>query len=71
MQSEIEDGTAVSSGSSGDDELDSFTVAGTYNMGPGVNVWGGLKWFDYQDADNDDDSENEGYIVAIGSSVSF
>ncbi len=40
-------------------------------MGPGVDVWGGLKWFDYQDAEDSDDSENEGYILAIGSSVSF
>ena len=71
LTSEIEDGTSISAGSSGDDELDSFVVSGTYNMGPGVDVWGGLKWFDYQDANNDDDSENEGYILAIGSSVSF
>jgi hypothetical protein len=71
LSSEIEDGTAISSGSSGDDELDSAVISATYNMGPGVDVWGGIKWFDYQDAENDDDSENEGYILAIGSSVSF
>ena len=71
LTAEIEDGTAISSGGSGDDELDSFVVSGTYNMGPGVDVWGGLKWFDYQDAGNAAAASNEGYIIAIGSSVSF
>ncbi len=46
-------------------------ISATYNMGPGVDVWGGLKWFDYQDAENDSSDSNEGYIIAIGSSVSF
>jgi predicted porin len=62
----------------GDDELDSFVIAGTYNIGPGVDLWGGIKWYDYtSDApDNSlsgtrDSRENDGYIVAIGSSVSF
>ncbi len=61
----------VETASGDDDELDSFLVSGTYNMGPGVDVWGGLKWFDYQDAEGDDSGDNEGYILAIGSSVSF
>jgi hypothetical protein len=71
LSSEVEDGSQTSSGSGSDDELDSALISATYNMGPGVDVWGGLKWFDYQDAENDSSDSNEGYIIAIGSSVSF
>jgi hypothetical protein len=71
LQSEVEDGTSFSSGSGEDDELDSLLISGTYNMGPGVDVWGGLKWFDYQDGENDSSASNEGYIISVGSSVSF
>jgi hypothetical protein len=71
LTSEVEDANQTSSATAGDDELDSAVISATYNMGPGVDVWGGVKWFDYQSADNDDADENEGYILAIGSSVSF
>ena len=66
LASEVEAGSGA-----GDDELDSFVVAGTYNLGPGVNVWGGVKYFDYQSDSGGSAAENEGYIVALGSSVSF
>jgi predicted porin len=65
LASSVEAGTGA-----GDDELDSISVSGTYNLGPGVDVWGGLKWYDYQ-SDSDPDAENEGWILAIGSTVSF
>lgn len=55
----------------GNDELDSFNVSGTYNLGPGVDVWGGVKYYDYQSDSNNPANENEGVIIAIGSSVSF
>ena len=57
--------------SAGDDELDSFAISGSYSIGPGVSLWGGLKYYDYQSDSNVDNNENEGYIVAVGSSVSF
>jgi len=64
-------GATSEASAGGDDELDSFNVSGTYNIGPGVNLWGGVKYFDYQDGSNNPANENEGYIIAIGSSVSF
>jgi hypothetical protein len=64
-------GSEAENGVNGDDELNSALVSGTYNLGPGVNIWGGVKWYDYQSDTNNDANENEGFIVAIGSSVSF
>jgi outer membrane protein OmpU len=58
-------------GGNGDDETNQFVVSGVYNIGPGVDLWGGVKYFDYESGTNSGANENEGYIVAIGSSVSF
>ncbi|MEE8506683.1 MAG: porin, partial [Kiloniellales bacterium] len=57
--------------SDGDDELDAFVIAGTYNLGPGVNVWAGVKWYDFEDALGAGDSENEATFGMIGTSISF
>jgi predicted porin len=70
LYSEQELGTTAAS-ASGDDELDSFNVSATYNLGPGVDIWGGVKYYDYQSDTGNSANENEGYIVALGSSVSF
>jgi outer membrane protein OmpU len=58
-------------GAAGEDELDSFLVSGNYNLGPGVDVWGGVKFYDYQSDTNLDPAENDGFIISVGSSVSF
>jgi len=55
----------------GDDETDQFVVTGLYNIGPGVDLWGGVKFFEYDSDGGGDGNQNEGYIVALGSSVSF
>jgi hypothetical protein len=64
-------GATSDASAGGSDDLESFNVSGTYNIGPGVDLWGGVKYFDYQDGAGNAANENEGYIVAIGSSVSF
>ena len=55
----------------GDDESDQVVLSANYNIGPGVDLWGGVKFFEYDDDQGDAANENDGYIVAIGSSVSF
>ena len=66
LSSEAEDPATL-----GDDETDQFVVSAAYNIGPGVDLWGGVKWFEFEDDANAPANENDGYIVAIGSSVSF
>ena len=64
-------GEAEDPNTGGDDETDQAVINASYNIGPGVDLWGGVKVFEYDDDNNDAANENEGYIVAIGSSVSF
>lgn len=55
----------------GDDETDQGLFSAVYNIGPGVDLWGGVKFYEYEDGTNLAANENDGYIIAIGSSVSF
>jgi hypothetical protein len=55
----------------GDDETDQAVINASYNIGPGVDLWGGVKIFQYESDNGGAGNENEGYIVAVGSSVSF
>ncbi len=55
----------------GDDELDAWVVSGTYNMGPGVNLWAGVKQYDFESAINFAGAENEALFGSIGATVSF
>ena len=57
--------------SGGDDETDQGVFTAVYNIGPGVDLWGGVKFFEYDDDTSSAANENEGYIIALGSSVSF
>ena len=70
LNSEVELGTLAAT-SSNEDELDAFLVSGNYNLGPGVDIWGGIKFYDYDTDTGLDSKKNDGYIVSIGSSVSF
>ena len=54
-----------------EDELDAFLVSGTYALGPGVNVYGGVKYYDYSSDSNAPANENEALVIAIGSGISF
>jgi predicted porin len=64
-------GVAEDPNSGGDDETNQAAITANYNIGPGVDLWGGVKYFDYEDDLGADANENEGVIVAIGSSISF
>ncbi len=54
----------------GDDETDQGVLSAVYNIGPGVDLWGGVKFFEYEDDEGSAENENQGYIVAVGSSIS-
>jgi outer membrane protein OmpU len=54
-----------------DDEMEGFHVSGTYNLGPGVDLWAGVKYMDYQSDTNLAANENEALFGMIGTSVSF
>jgi hypothetical protein len=58
-------------GGGGNDEADQALVSASYNIGPGVDLFGGVKVFQYEDGAGDPADENEGFIVSVGSSVSF
>jgi hypothetical protein len=58
-------------GAGTEDELDAFLVSGTYNLGPGVDVYGGIKYYDYTSDTNAPANENEALVIAIGSGISF
>jgi predicted porin len=64
-------GEAEDPNTGGDDETDQGVVSAVYNIGPGVDLWGGVKFFEYEDDEGADANENQGYIVAVGSSISF
>lgn len=53
-----------------DAEIDGVSVGGTYNLGPGVDLWAGVKWLDHQ-WEGDPTQENEALFGMIGTSVSF
>ncbi len=55
----------------GDDETDQGAFSANYNIGPGVDLWGGIKIFELEDDTNVAADENEGYIVTVGTTVSF
>jgi len=64
-------GTAEDPVTGGDDETTQGVLSAIYNIGPGVDLWGGVKFFEYEDDEGSAANENQGYIVAVGSSISF
>jgi predicted porin len=64
-------GEAEDSATGGDDETDQGVISAVYNIGPGVDLWGGVKLFEYEDDQGNSANENSGYIVAVGASTSF
>jgi len=51
-------------------KIDAYLVSGTYNLGPGVDLWAGIKYVDNQY--NDDASqENKATFGMVGTTVSF
>jgi outer membrane protein OmpU len=55
----------------GDDEVDAWMFSGQYNLGPGVDLFGGVKYYDFEDAANAAGSENSVLIGALGTSIYF
>jgi outer membrane protein OmpU len=64
-------GEAEDPNTGGDDETDQGVFSASYNIGPGVDLWGGVKIYEYDDDTNNSANENDGFIIAVGSSVSF
>ena len=45
--------------------------SGQYNLGPGVDLFGGVKYYDFEDSANAAGSENSVVIGALGTSIYF
>lgn len=66
MRSKVEAGAG-----NGDDTMDGYLVSGTYNLGPGVDLWAGVKYLDYQSDSNLAANENQATFGMVGTTVSF
>jgi len=58
-------------GGTGNDTLDAWMVSGQYNLGPGVDLFGGVKHYDFDDGANAAAAENSVLIGALGTSIYF
>ncbi len=54
-----------------EDEFSGFEVAGSYNLGPGITLAGGVQFVEIEDAAGVDAQENEAVIGYIGTKISF
>jgi predicted porin len=63
---EVEAGAA-----GGEDELDAIVVGGSYGLGPGIKLTGGLQYWHYQDNLNDPGAENDALLLIFGTGISF
>jgi len=55
----------------GEDETDGFQVGGTYDLGPGITLTGGVTYWDVQDNLGAAASENEAIEFIVGTIVEF
>jgi predicted porin len=55
----------------GADDVAAWAVTGQYVLGPGVNLWGGVKHYNFDDGVNAAGSENSVLIGALGTSIWF
>ena len=53
----------------GKGRLDQANISGTYRVGPGISLVGGLFWYDGENEDNS--QENDGYGGAVGFKIGF
>jgi len=63
------DFNAVAGG--GEDEIDMFEVGGSYALGPGITLEGGVQFWDVKDAASAPGSENDATIFFIGTVLVF
>ncbi len=54
-----------------EDEFSGFEIAGSYNLGPGITLAGGVQFVEIEDAAGDDSQENEAVIGYFGTKISF
>ena len=66
VNAEVEEGDGL-----GEDETEGFQVGGTYNLGPGVLLTGGVTIWDVRDNLDDPASENDATSVIIGTIIEF
>jgi outer membrane protein OmpU len=58
-------------GGTGADDMEAWLVSGQYVLGPSVNLWGGLKHYDFDDGGNVAANENSVLIGTLGTSIWF
>ena len=61
----------LASTTTGDDEVDKYGLGATYNIGPGVDVKGGLYHVEYNDEGTADADNNDGWAAVAGVTVKF
>ncbi|MDP6876336.1 MAG: porin [Alphaproteobacteria bacterium] len=68
-------GAVAGTKSARDDETKYISVGGTYNLGPGIKLFGGLQFWDFQDSANvaaaSPGTEGDNTIGVIGTKLSF
>jgi hypothetical protein len=55
----------------GDDELDAWEIGGSYNLGPGIVLNGGVQHWDYDDNLNAAGAENQATVFFVGTHLAF
>ena len=74
MEQEIA-GAAAGTKSARDDEIELSTISASYALGPGIKMFGGLMFFDFQDSTNAaglaPGNEGDNTIGVIGTKLSF
>ena len=55
----------------GEDDFDGFEVGGSYTLGPGVLLSGGVQYLDWESETNNPANENEAWVGFIGTHVAF
>ncbi|MBT6261274.1 MAG: hypothetical protein HOI87_15620, partial [Rhodospirillaceae bacterium] len=58
-----------------DDQTEYVSVGGTYNLGPGIKLFGGVQFWDFEDSANianaSPATEGEATVGVIGTKFSF
>lgn len=65
------DNNAIGGVGGGDDEIDVTEVGGSYNLGPGISLEGGVQFWDVKDNLNAAGAENNATIFFVGTVLSF
>ena len=55
----------------GDDDVDAWNVSGTYNVGAGVDLWGGVKLYDFDTDTGLASANNTSVHFVLGTSIWF